>query len=43
MHDFHFYSTYKASPADYEKAIVATKEAWQTWTEVRFLHFTVCL
>ncbi|XP_061172639.1 alpha-aminoadipic semialdehyde dehydrogenase-like [Saccostrea echinata] len=24
----------QASPADYEKAIVAVREAWQTWTEV---------
>lgn len=24
----------QASPADYEKAVVAAKEAWETWTEV---------
>lgn len=24
----------QASPADYEKAVVAAKEAWETWAEV---------
>lgn len=34
-HD-NYVPTFQGSPADYEKAIVAAKEAWEVWAEVCF-------
>lgn len=33
----------QASPADYEKAVVAAKEAWETWAEVTGLHLLLIM
>lgn len=34
---------FQASPADYEKAVVAAKEAWETWAEVTGLHLLLIM
>lgn len=33
----------QASPADYEKAVVAAKEAWETWAEVTGINQIIIL